>query len=104
MLYPAYQTACLPKFTAMSINRQRRFIINLLLGLIFTSTGICSILYACFTIQEEKDWIIWAIISVITLNAGLLFLGSSVINKVKADLIRRQRQRSRTGHHSPVNG
>ena len=84
----------------MSINRERKFIINMLVGLLFTTTGIFSILYACLTIQNEKDWFIWAVISVVTINAGLLFLGSSIIHKVKADLIRRQRQRSKTDHHS----
>lgn len=85
----------------MSINRQRKFIINMLVGLVFTTTGICSILYACLTIRNEKDWISWAVISVVTLNAGLLFLGSSIVHKVKADLVRRQRHRSKADHASP---
>lgn len=80
----------------MSTNRERKFLFNLFIGLLFTTTGICSILYACLTIQDEKDWIIWAIVSVITLNGGLLFLGSAIIHKVKADLVRRQRQRAKT--------
>lgn len=84
----------------MSINRERKFIINMLVGLLFTTSGICSILYAGLTIQNEKDWVIWAVISVVTLNAGLLFLGSSIVHKVKADL-RRQRQRSKADHLSP---
>ena len=84
----------------MSSKRERKFIINMIIGLMFTTTGICSILYACLTIQNEKDWVIWAIISVVTFNAGLLFLGSSIVHKIKADLIRRQRQRSKTGDHS----
>ena len=72
----------------------------MLIGFVFTTTGICSILYSCLTIQNEKDWVTWAVISVVTLNAGLLFLGSSIVHKVKADLIRKQRQRSKTVDHS----
>jgi predicted membrane channel-forming protein YqfA (hemolysin III family) len=89
-----------PKSIAMSTKRERKFIINMLVGLLLTTTGICSILYACLTIRNEKDWISWAIISVVTINAGLLFLGSSIVHKVKADLIRRQRQRSKADHLS----
>jgi len=40
------------------------------------------------------DWIFWALISAVTINAGLLFLGSALIHKVKADLIRRQKQKN----------
>lgn len=86
----------------MPANRQRKFIINMLAGLVFTTAGICSILYACLIDQDEKNWVIWAIISVITLNTGLLFLGSSIVHKVKADLIRRQQQRSKKAHPSPA--
>lgn len=98
---PSVNCLLKPKSIAMSTNRERKFIINMLVGLVFTTTGICSILYAGLTIQNEKDWVIWAIISVVTLNAGLLFLGSSIVHKVKADLVRRQRQRSKADNLSP---
>ena len=97
---PPVNCFLIPKPIAMS-NRERKFIINMLVGLVFTTTGICSILYACLTIRNEKDWVVWAIISVVTLNAGLLFLGSAVVHKIKADLIRKQRQRSKADQHSP---
>lgn len=97
---PLINCFLIQKPIAMS-NRERKFIINMLVGLVFTTTGICSILYASLTIRDEKDWVVWAVISVVTLNAGLLFLGSSIVHKVKADLIRKQRQRLKTDQHSP---
>lgn len=66
----------------------------MLIGLIFTTAGISSIIYACFTKENQHDWIFWAVIPVITINVGLLFMGSAIIHKVKADLIRRQKQKT----------
>jgi uncharacterized membrane protein HdeD (DUF308 family) len=78
----------------MSNKHERKFVINMLIGLFFTTAGIASIIYACFTKENHNDWIFWATIPVITINTGLLFIGSSIIHKVKADLIRRQKQKS----------
>lgn len=77
----------------MSNKHERKFIINMLLGLVFTSGGIASIIYSTFTKENEHDWIFWAAIPIVAINAGLLFMGSSVIHKVKSDLIRRQKQK-----------
>ena len=78
----------------MSNKHEKKFVINMLIGLIFTTAGISSIIYAVFTKENQHDWIFWAMIPVITINVGLLFMGSSIIHKVKADLIRRQKQKT----------
>lgn len=66
------------------------------IGLVFTTAGIASIIYSTFTKNSvQHDWIFWAIIPIITINTGLLFMGSSIVHKVKADLIRRQKSKSR---------
>lgn len=78
----------------MSNRHEKKFVINMLIGLVFTSAGISSIIYACFSKANQNDWIFWAIVPVITINTGLLFIGSGIIHKVKADLIRRQKQKS----------
>jgi uncharacterized membrane protein HdeD (DUF308 family) len=67
------------------------------IGLVFTTAGIASIIYSTFTKDSNQhDWIFWAIIPIITINTGLLFMGSAVVHKVKADLIRRQKQKTRS--------
>lgn len=67
----------------------------MLIGLIFTTAGVASIIYACFMKSQQQDWIFWSIVSTIAINSGLLFLCSGVVHKVKADLIRRQKQKSK---------
>ena len=77
----------------MANKHEKKFFINVLIGLVFTSGGIASIIYSTFTRENHQDWIFWAAIPIVAINAGLLFLGSSVVHKVKADLIRRQKQK-----------
>ena len=80
----------------MTNKHEKKFIINMLIGFALTTCGISSIIFASFTDEHKMDWIFWAAISAVAINAGLLFLGSSLIHKVKADLIRRQKQKSKS--------
>lgn len=81
----------------MGNKHERKFFVNMLIGLIFTTGGVFSIVYSCFMRSQQQDWVFWAIIATIAINSGLLFLGSGVVHKVKADLIRRQKQKSGRG-------
>ncbi len=85
----------------MSNKHEKKFLINMLIGFILTTSGISSIIYSAFTDEHKMDWIFWAAISAVAINAGLLFLGSALIHKVKADLIRRQRQKAKTDKGIP---
>ena len=80
----------------MNNKHEKKFIINTLIGLVFTTGGIFSILYVSIdkTIHQQ-DWLFWAVVASIAINTGLLFIGSGAIHKVKADLIRRQKQKPR---------
>ncbi len=79
----------------MSNKHKKKFIIYMPIGFLLTTSGISSIIYAFLLNENKTDWLIWAAIPVVAINAGLLFLGSALIHKVKADLIRRQRQKTR---------
>ena len=80
----------------MNNKHKKKFIINILIGLILTNSSISAIIYAAYTDKHKLDWIYWVFISVLAFNAGLLFLGSALIHKVKADLIRRQKEKMKT--------
>ncbi|MEI9947297.1 MAG: hypothetical protein WDN26_24185 [Chitinophagaceae bacterium] len=79
----------------MGNKHQRNFVINILLGLLFTSGGILSIMFTVFSKGLENDKILWTAIPIVTINIGLIFLVSAAVHKVKADLIRKQKQKSR---------
>jgi heme/copper-type cytochrome/quinol oxidase subunit 3 len=78
----------------MSNSHEKKSVTNMLIGLACTSIGIMTIVYASFSQKNQHDWLFWAIIPIITINTGLLFISSAVIHKVKADLIRRQKQKN----------
>ncbi len=80
----------------MNNKHEKKFILNTLIGLLFTTGGIFAILYVCLNrAVHQQDWIFWAVIASIAINTGLLFIGSGAIHKVKADLIRRQKAKTR---------
>jgi len=93
---PTFTQSCQTKLTTMSNKHEKKFIINMLIGFLFTTCGISSIIYSIFSDEHKIDWFFWAAIPAIAINAGLLFLGSALIHKVKADLARRQRQKTKT--------
>jgi uncharacterized membrane protein HdeD (DUF308 family) len=79
----------------MNNKHEKKFFLYILAGLIFTTAGISAIIYACFYKAHQQDWIFWSVTSAVAINAGLLFIASSVVHKVKADLIRRQKQKNK---------
>ena len=79
----------------MTNKHEKKFLINTLIGLLFTTASTFALLYVIFHKVDHQDWIFWAAIIAIGFNAGFLFIGSGAVHKVKADLIRRQKNKSR---------
>ncbi|MDP4264490.1 MAG: hypothetical protein Q8941_18315 [Bacteroidota bacterium] len=75
-------------------NRHReKYITRLLAGFILVSGGILVLLYTSFLKDRQEEWYFWAALSIILINSGLFALGSAFIHKIKADLIRKQKQK-----------
>jgi peptidoglycan/LPS O-acetylase OafA/YrhL len=78
-------------------NRHReKYLIRLLAGLGLISGGILVIIYTSFLKNRQQEWYIWGAIAIIVVNSGLVLLGSAFVHKVKADLIRKQKQKDQT--------
>jgi uncharacterized membrane protein HdeD (DUF308 family) len=75
----------------MSDKHTNRFILYTLLGLVLTTSGIICLVYGSAT-KSSNDWFFWAIIAAFCINAGLLLLGSSLVHKIKSDLMGRRRK------------
>jgi hypothetical protein len=69
---------------------------RLLAGLTLVSGGILVIFYISFLKSKPQEWYVWAAVSLILTNTGLYLLGNAFVHKVKADLIRRQKQKDQT--------
>ena len=77
----------------MSNKHEERYITKLLSGFALVTGGIMVILYGAFERAKEGDWYFWGIVSAVLINAGLWFLLSAFIHKIKSDFIRKQRMR-----------
>lgn len=80
----------------MNNKHEKRFLLNTLIGLLFTTASSFAVIYICFNKQHQQDWVFWAVVTAIGFNAGFLFIGSGAVHKVKADLIRRQKQKTKS--------
>jgi uncharacterized membrane protein HdeD (DUF308 family) len=77
----------------MSNNHQEKYITKLLFGFTFITAGILFILYAAFERTRQEDWYFWGIVASVLINAGLYFLLTAFVHKVKSDLIKKQKTR-----------
>jgi hypothetical protein len=82
----------------MTNRHKQKYILRLLVGLGLVSCGILVIIYTTFldSKQRQDEWFIWAAAAILLINSGLVFLGSAVVHKVKADLIRKQKQKDQS--------
>jgi hypothetical protein len=77
----------------MTNRHRQKYIVRLLAGLGLVSSGILVIIYTSFLKEREQEWYIWAGAAIILINTGLYLLGNAFIHKIKADLIRKQKQK-----------
>jgi hypothetical protein len=69
-----------------------KWLLQMPAGFLLVSVGILVIMYSANK-RASDEWLVWGIISVTILNAGLALLGNAYVHKVKSDLIRKQRTR-----------
>jgi len=80
----------------MNNKHERKFIINIEIGLILTNSGIFAIINIADPDKHKWDWIYRTIILSLAFNASLLLPGNAFIHKTKADLIGSQNQKMKT--------
>ncbi len=78
----------------MTNRHRQKYMVRLLAGLALISGGILVILYITRLEKDDKaEWIAFAATSLVLINSGLFVLGNAYVHKVKADLIRKQKQK-----------
>ncbi|MBL0273380.1 MAG: hypothetical protein IPQ06_10000 [Chitinophagaceae bacterium] len=77
----------------MSSSHSDKYLTKLLFGLSAVITSIFVIVFACFERTKKEDWYFWGLVASILMCTGLLLLLSSVVHKIKSDLINRQKSR-----------
>jgi hypothetical protein len=84
----------------MSNSHSEKFLSKLLIGFVFITAAILSILYASFEKSATDDWYLWGIVASLAFNLGLYFLLEAFVHKVKSDLIKRQKHRDQQKAYS----
>ena len=82
----------------MANKHYRKWWLQMLVGFMSVSLGILAIVFSIAK-RPPSEWSVWAAISIVMINVGLAFLGSSFVHKTKSDLIRRERLRH---HHHAI--
>jgi hypothetical protein len=80
----------------MTNRHRQKYISRLLIGFAFFTCGMMIAYYLALTNSRPDEWHIWVFASIVLINGGLLCLGSALIHKIKADLIRKQKQKDQT--------
>ena len=70
----------------------QKWLLQMPVGFLLVGAGILVIMYSANK-RASDEWLVWGLISVSILNAGLGLLGNAYIHKVKSDLIKKQRIR-----------
>jgi hypothetical protein len=78
----------------MANKHYQKWVIQMPAGFLLTTGGIVIIMYAANK-RASEEWLIWAIIAVTIINAGLAILGNAYVHKVKSDFMRRSRSKKK---------
>ena len=78
----------------MANKHYQKWILQMPFGFLLTALGILIIMFAANK-RSSDEWLIWGLISITVINAGLALLGNAFVHKVKSDLIRKQSRKER---------
>ncbi len=73
-----------------------RWIYKTVVGFILISGGIFFMYYS-ITHNVRDNWILYGLVSAIACGLGAYFLGSASVNKVKSDIIKKQKMKQQSG-------
>ena len=75
----------------MSTNHLDKYATKLILGIILVTAGVFLAMYIAVNSLMQNEWYLWALLVALFMNAGLIFLCKAFVHKMKADLIRKQK-------------
>ena len=80
----------------MSNYHFERWVYKTVLGFLLVS-GAIFFMYYVLTHQGRENWILYGLISSLGSGIGAYLLSSAAVNKVKADLIKKQKIKQQSG-------
>jgi hypothetical protein len=85
----------------MANRHYKKWWLQMPIGFLFVSAGILAIDYSLDR-RPNDEWPVWVVVSIVLFNLGIGFLGSAFIHKVKSDLIRKERVKSKPSEQEEI--
>ena len=80
----------------MGNHHLERWIYKTVIGFLLVAGGIFFMYYSLSHFMR-KDWILYGLISSLAVAIGVYFLSSAAVNKVKSDIIKKQKLKQQSG-------
>ena len=80
----------------MGNHHLERWIYKTVIGFLLVAGGIFYMYYSLSHFMR-KDWILYGLISSLAVAIGVYFLSSAAVNKVKSDIIKKQKLKQQSG-------
>ena len=77
----------------MSNSHYERWIVKAPVGILFIAGGIFFMYYSITQLAKER-WVMYGLISAAAVGIGSFMLASAFINKMKSDLIKKQKAKN----------
>jgi len=75
----------------MSDRHYEKWFFKSIIGFLLTGGGVFFMYYSVTFLEAEEMWVYYALISGLSVAAGVLFLSNAAVHKMKSDLIKKQR-------------
>ena len=80
----------------MGNHHLERWIYKTVIGFLLVAGGIFYMYYSLSHLMR-KDWILYGLICSLAVSIGVYFLSSAAVNKVKSDMIKKQKLKQQSG-------
>ncbi len=81
----------------MSNSHYEKWFIKVPIGFLLVAGGIFFMYYSLRLPEVKDHWITYGLVSAISVALGALLLSSAAINKMKSDLIKKQKIKQQSG-------
>ena len=81
----------------MSNSHYEKWFLKLPLGFLLIAGGIFFMYYSLTHLPAKANWIFFGLVSSISVAIGAIVLSTAAINKMKSDLIKKQKIKQQSG-------
>ena len=77
----------------MSNNHYEKWLFKTPVGLLLIAGGVFFIYYSLIKLNFRENWVLYGLISSLSISIGAFLLKGAAVHKVKSDLIKKQKNR-----------